>query len=303
MRDPDGPPVTAPDIQDREGERRAPPSAQPTLLADLLETRPTSSALRFALVGLASTAASAGLALVFRVPATGVFTVFLSAAALVGPLDHLLVDNRDAIWVHRRSAWAANRRTALCVLALFLGMTTAYVALAALLGRERILTDYHLSLDVARLSGGDVLSARFGDAVALFTHNLRVLGAVFALAFVFRTYGALLVLGWNAAVWGIVLTLLVTGAMQHTGQSPTLFVAGATLALLPHLLLEAASYVITALSAIFVSKGLVLYGLADPRLLRVARASGVLLIVALGALGLAAIVEQGFAPWLLGRLR
>lgn len=280
-----------------------PPQPARTLLGDLIVLREAASAWRYLLVGFAYTALSAALCLALGFPEAGVFTVFLAAAGLAGPLTRILDENRDGIWVHQRPAWQVNRRTALCMLALFLGMVLAFVGLAVWLGPEGIARQFRFAMRAAGLSTGDILDRSFGAFGGLVRHNFTVMGAAAVLAFVFRSYGALLALGWNAAVWGIVLTLLVMRGAAGAETAPAWFVMIATLAMLPHLVAEAAGYVIAALAAIFLSKGVARYALSDAAFRRVGRA--VLLLLAVGAALLiaAAALEQSFAPWVLGWLR
>lgn len=274
-----------------------------TLLGDLIAVRPEAPAWRYGLVGFAYTAISALLCLALGFPEAGVFTVFLAAAALAGPFTQILDENRDGIWVHQRPAWQVNRRTTLCVLALFSGMVIAFVSLAVWLGADGVARQFRFAMQAAGLSSGDILSRSFGTFGSLTRHNLTVMGAAAIFAFVFRSYGALLALGWNAAVWGIVLTLLVMRGVDSSAHGGLVFVATATAAVLPHLIAEAAGYVLAALAAIFLSKGLARYDLGEAAFWRVGRAALLLLAVAVGLLLAAAALEQSFAPWLLGRLK
>lgn len=276
-----------------------------TLLADLLgrhiEHHPRPLAVGVA--GLLFTTTSAALTLAFGLPHAGIFAIFLASAALAAPFSWLLDDNREAIWSRGESAWHANRRTALGVLGLFAGMTTGFVIWSAILGAEGIRAHFGFALDAAHISHDDILSRRFGEVGPLFSHNLAVLVACMALAFIYRSYGALLALGWNAAVWGVVLTLLVMRALHGTPVHPVLFVLTAAGAVLPHLLVEAAGYVLGALAAIFLSRGLARYQARDGRFRRVAGAASLLLVVAVVLLWVGALLEQHFAPRVLATLR
>lgn len=274
-----------------------------TLLADFLGAAPTSPPTRFLLVGFVYTAIAAILTLLFGLPGAGIFVVFLSAAALAGPLDSILIDNREAIWTTGQRPWKANRRTAACLLALFIGMVIAFAGLAIWLGHAEVIRRFGFIMKAAGLTSGDLLTRDFGEMTAVFSHNLGVLTVIGALAFVFRAYGALLGLGWNAAIWGIVLTVLALRGIDGSSMHPALYAAGAALAVLPHLIVEAAAYAIGALAAIFFSRGIVRYGLTDRRLFQVVRACVGLYVTAVLLLLLGAALEQHFVPRVLGWLR
>lgn len=281
------------------------PPPRSTLLADLLGTRIEQQPRPLAVLaaGFLFTTASAALTLAFGLPHAGIFAIFLASAALAAPFSWLLDDNREAIWSRGENPWRANRRTALGVLGLFAGMTGGFVLLSAWLGTSGIQEHFGFTLEAARISRDDILSRRFGEVGPLFTHNLAVMVACMALAFIYRSYGALLALGWNAAVWGVVLTLLVMRSLENTHVAPVLFVATAAGAVLPHLLAEAAGYVLGALAAIFLSRGLARYRTDDGRFRRVARAAGLLLTTAILLLLVGALLEQHFAPRVLATLR
>ena len=68
---------------------------------------------------------------------------------------------------------------------------------------------------------------------------------------------------------------------------------------MPHLVVEAAAYVVGALSAIFLSRGVTLYGVTDPRLRRVLVAVLVLAVFSVVLLLLAGLREINYAPRIL----
>ena len=181
---------------------------------------------------------------------------------------------------------------------------TTFVVATLLLGPAQAAHEFAFALRAADVSNDTLLGDRFGSVGSVgsvLAHNLVVAVALFLLAVVFRAYGALLALTWNAAVWGTVLTLLVERrAAQPDGPAlPSALLA--VVAVFPHLVIEGAADVVVALAGIFASKGLLSYDLSDERLGRVLGAVLRLLLVAVIALGVAAIVETRFAPLLLGR--
>ncbi len=232
----------------------------------------------------------------------GMFSIFLTAAALRHRLGDVLDRNRDDIWQERATPFEANRNAALRLLALFVGIAAAYAATAVLLGTEAEQT-FEFALSVAGVDGGSILSRSFGNLAGLVVHNAAVFATVFLLSLAYRTYGTLLALTWNACVWGVVLTQLVSRGTLVTTVPIAVFVPGAFLAILPHFLLEALAYVLASLAAIFTSRAMVKYGLRDARLLRVMLSCATMLGAGVVVLVVAALAEAYLVPVVLGFLR
>jgi uncharacterized membrane protein SpoIIM required for sporulation len=90
-----------------------------------------------------------------------------------------------------------------------------------------------------------------------FSHNSGVLFTVFVLSFLYRGYAAVLILSWNACVWGLSLAFVTLHYSQDAIGLGVVWVAAKTiLALLPHLALEALAYICVSLSAIKMSKSI-----------------------------------------------
>lgn len=258
---------------------------------------------RIAGEGALMTLASVLITSSWNVQQAGVFSMFLSSAALVTRMNDLLAENREMIWTHKKSSITSNRVTALGILALFTGMMLAYVATASFLGESRALDSFGFALSTAQLGGDTIASRRFGGLLGLLSHNAAVLASFVVLAVVYRSFGALLALSWNACVWGVTLTLLVMRGITGHGTTTAIYVGVAVLALLPHIVLEAAAYVLGALAGIFLSKGLARYDLQTREFREVLRASGWLVLVASVMLVAAAAVEHWFPDHLLRLLR
>lgn len=235
------------------------------------------------------------------VPQWGFFAVFLAAAGPTGRLDVLLERNRRAIQQREMPPLRANAATAACVLALFLGSFAAFATAALWMGEARLGAGFGFVLELARLGDETLLTRSFSSALPLFINNAMVLGLFFALAFIYRSYGALLALSWNACVWGLVLAFLARRGMAHSAR-PALFILVSALAVLPHLILEASAYVLGSLGAIFLSKGLLKYAPGQPLFAGVMRAVLALCALALGCLLLGALIEASVPRLILSLL-
>jgi hypothetical protein len=228
----------------------------------------------------------------------GVLSIFLVAAGLTPRFHQLLEENRDLIWEEQRSGWAANALTARSMLAVFSGILTAYLVVAGVIGAEGIRMVFTPALQVAGATETGQALVRFSRFDALLTHNLSIVVSFFGLAFVYRTYAALVALAFSACVWGS-LPVLALSQHRFEGLAARIgWITAATLGVIPTLLLEAAALVFGSLSAIYVSKGLVQYNLTDPRQFQVLRASLILLVLAVVAAALSSLTEW----WLLSRI-
>lgn len=217
----------------------------------------------------------------------GLLSLFLLTAALSDRLTLLLEENRTGIWIEGRSGWRANGRTAWGILLIFTGIFAGHVVIATTLGEARVAELFDFALRSAAL-GADTLERRdFGTVPELVAHNLRVLVVVGLLSFVYRAYGAMLAIAWNASVWAIALTVLWLRAPEG---------GTAVLAVVPHVLLEGLAYVTTALAFLFASKGLATHPVGDPALGRVLRAC----LVLLAGAGLALLLAAATEVWVAG---
>ncbi len=283
------------------------PAGTETLIGHLFDhPLPTGGWRRYALLFAEAVVAAVVAVLLPRVlglDEPGLIALFLTSAGLSARMHGLLAENREAVWTSSTPT-DANRRTTFAILTLFAGILTTFVVATLLLGPTQAAQEFAFALRAADVTNDTLLHDRFGSVGGVggvLAHNLVVAVALFLLALVFRAYGALLALTWNAAVWGTVLTLLVErrAAQPHGAALPSALLA--VVAVFPHLVIEGAADVMVALAGIFASKGLLSYELNDKRLARVLGAVLRLLFVAVIALGVAAIVETRLAPLVLGR--
>lgn len=229
---------------------------------------------------------------VWNLPEKGLVSVFLAAAALATWFRQLLDENRDAIWHLQVPSRTANTRTGLSVLAMFMGIFTAFGIGAAFIGEDQVQEGFRFIFASAGVEHGTILTRQFANFGGVLGHNALVMLAFFCLAFVYHSYGALLTLAWNGCAWALVLVVLVMRGAAASDVSPPLFIAVAIAAVLPHLILEAAAYVSATLASVFLSRAMFKYGIIDPRTKQVAWACVKLLLAAVVALVLAAAVES-----------
>jgi hypothetical protein len=261
-----------------------------------LGERPWRQKLQLTIEALLSTVVSVYVTVTLGVEEAGLVSLFLVAAALSNRVAQLLEENRRNIWERGLGGWRTNRATAGAILALIGGVFAGYALVAYAFGEARVASLFGFALRAAALGGESLLERDFGTFPALLAHNGGVLLVIACLAFVYRAYGTMLALAWNACIWALVITTLAVRGASSSGVSPVRAIAVATATLAPHLLLEGVAYITVSLAFLFASKGLTTYPANDARLRRVLGASAMLTLAACVALVLAAAVEVALPP-------
>jgi hypothetical protein len=252
----------------------------------------------------------------------GFFGIFLTAASLLSRFDKLLAENKREVFVLKRSHTQAYINTSKSILAMFLGMCTATLLTVLAMEQAQVATAYGFIFELVGLEDSNLFNRQFSDTGAIFGHNLAVSLVIVVLCSLYRTYGALLTLGWNASIWVVVLVTLTRGVL-NTGVKNTAEVSVmAFIGLTPHLVLEGVAYIMLALASIGYSQGLTRYGLAlktaqpvsdashqalkhpqDQVLQSISMASMALIGLGLVVLAVAAVVESQYAPWMIAEIK
>ena len=249
-------------------------------------------------IGFAAFAITAGW-LLFPTEASlvGVFLIALGQARTVQTLLHR---NRDEIWEHRRPPRKANLRLAAALSVVFAGIFTAYAVAALLLSEVHVAEAF--GRQIGNYGGQSLTEIRFDDLGLILGHNALVALIGFLFALLYRHGGLLLVLAWNASVWGAVFPWLARTAPDVGAGGSVLYLGKTLLAITPHLAPEAFSYVLVAISGVFLSKTVVRYEFGSPRFKQAAFASLRILAFALLLLTAASLIEALVAPRLIAGL-
>lgn len=124
----------------------------------------------------------------------------------------------------------------------------------------------------------------------LLSNNFLVLVAVFIMALLTGD-GAIFLITWNASVWGAIFGITAKNAALFAGKNPLYFFGLIMLIVFPHMILEALSYFLAAISGSVISKDVILEEFASDRFMEVFGFNLYLLLFALVFLLLGAIVE------------
>lgn len=255
-------------------------------------------------VVLAESVLAVSLGIVAGVLAFGreasVVGVFLTALAQAGTVERLLDRNRAQIWEGGVPPRRANLQLAQSLTVLFLGVFATYVAAVQLTPEERVNAWFERQL--GSFLAGSMREVAFGSVSALLERNALVLVACFAVAFVYRHGGMLLVLAWNASRWGVIFSYVARTAALDEGDSVASHLLRTLAAILPHLLFEAVAYVLVAMAGVFLSKALEKYPIGSAPFRQVGRAVGRLVAVGALTLAAAAALEAWVAPRLVAAL-
>ncbi len=178
----------------------------------------------------------------------GVVSLFLGSAGLSSRFKQL-VRRGGRVGGGRglRTRLANAGRALIATTPLAAGMFLAYFGLCVLLGAQGVEDRFGFAMTAARVDEQGLEVARFRGSYGMLGHNLLVLLSAFLLAFVYRGFGALLTLTWNASAWAVALYFLL-GSGATVGVHPAARVLVAVAAIAPHLVLEAIAYLAGALA-------------------------------------------------------
>jgi uncharacterized membrane protein SpoIIM required for sporulation len=225
--------------------------------------------------------------------------LMFAIAALAGFVFPLFQRNAKEIWSRRLTPLYANLLLFGDLLLLFAGLMAGFLAVPLALGMTtyaEVFSGIARFVDVRRTSLG---SFDFSGTREILQVNVRVAMVFFLIGLLFRYVGTLIVVVWNASTWGVVFAAALAGGLVDTGTG-----IGAGLRLgavvLPHLLVETAAYLCSAMAGIFLSKAVQRYRFMGERFEIVGRSVLSLLAVSLALVVLAALLEGIWGRWLAG---
>jgi uncharacterized membrane protein SpoIIM required for sporulation len=232
--------------------------------------------------------------------AAGLIGVFLVAMGQAGTVEKLLDRNRDEIWQRVCPSHVANLRLAVALLAMFSGILLSYVLAALVAPLSRIPEMF--APQVGNYAGHSMTDVEFGEMGAVLANNLVVLAVAFILSLLYRHGGMLLVLAWNASVWGVVFPYMARTAPDLAAGGPPLYLVKAMASILPHLVPEALAYVLVAMAGVFASRAIQKYDMGSAEFRRVMAAVARISALSVALLVAACAVEAYVAPALVGLL-
>jgi len=131
----------------------------------------------------------------------------------------------------------------------------------------------------------------------LFANNLKVLIFCLIASFIYGS-GAVFIITWNASVWGTIFALVAKQSAAVTGQNPFLYFALTLLAVFPHMILEASSYFIAAISGGVVNKSVLREKLFSKRFTQIIEDGLMMFVIAVIVLVIAVYIEANITGYI-----
>ncbi len=233
----------------------------------------------------------------------GTISIFLCVLGLLPTLGSL-VDRKKSKSKPLAQLLSEEKRTrprydltlAVSLLMLFVGVMLAYAAWVLILPEEVVRRCFNGQLGPWLDMGTSGFRAR--PLAPILSNNLLVMVGVLLLSMLYRNGGALLVLCWNASVWGAAFAWFAT-VESVSGLGAVIRWLGLTASVLPHIVLEATGYILTALVGLLLIRLIVRFRdvALDRRelLMGIGKLGG----AALACVVLGAVAETALAPRLL----
>lgn len=171
---------------------------------------------------------------------------------------------------------------------LFLGILVVYSVATVVLPSFQINDLFKQQLDMRHRTGNAVFQQ--GLFQSILVNNFFVLIACFLLSLISGD-GAIFLITWNASVWGTIFGVTARNAALNAGVSAVYYLSLVLLIVFPHMLLEALSYILAAISGGLISKNVLLERFDSSRFQMVFRYNSAIFIAALVLLLIGAIVE------------
>ncbi|MEA3430229.1 MAG: stage II sporulation protein M [Nanoarchaeota archaeon] len=102
----------------------------------------------------------------------------------------------------------------------------------------------------------------------IFFSNFWILLLVLVASFIYGA-GSIFIITWNASVWGVVFGLIARNSAAVSHQNPYFYFILTMIAVFPHMLAEASSYFLAAVSGGVISKGVIREKLMSKRFKRI----------------------------------
>ena len=199
--------------------------------------------------------------------------------------------------VSLRALWKDDANIVRIYIFLFLGILLVYSVGTILMPSMETNTLFREQLEIRFGEGfaGNAFST--GLFFDLLQNNFFVLLACFIMALLTGD-GAIFLITWNASVWGTIFGITAKYAGAFSGQNPFYLFGIIMLVVFPHMMIEAISYFLAAISGSVISKDVILEEFASDRFFEVFGFNLYLLLIALLFLLLGAGVEA----WVLGNV-
>ena len=139
-------------------------------------------------------------------------------------------------------------------LLLFVGIFISYCAIGVFTSNAYVQHYFGAQLRVAGIAGQ--ATGAGGEFVSILLNNLMVLAICFVLSLAYGS-GSILFIVWNASVWGIVFGFFIRQSAVAEGVNALAYFSKMFLPFLPHMVTEAASYIVAAIMGGVIAKAII----------------------------------------------
>lgn len=234
----------------------------------------------------------------FRIE-TGIVSIFLITLSLIWAASFLFERNSREIWEKIATPYKANTKLAFSLLCIFFGILLGYGFFVLFTKISIVKELLAMQLGIYREIKVSIKDIDFGNFKTILINNFTVLIIVFFISLIYRLGGVLLVIVWNASVWGSVFFYIIKSTCGTAQMNPIYYFLTTILCISPHLFTEALGYILCSMSGFFISKSLTKYEIGSDQFLRVSKASLAILGISLGFIVLSAYLESNLAPKLI----
>ena len=163
------------------------------------------------------------------------------------------------------------------------------------------ITTSHIFSQQAEVIGSAAESAATGQAYysaglfkSILMNNLLVLLFCLIASLIYGA-GSIFIITWNASAWGVIFALIAKNSALATGTNPFVYFSLTMLAVFPHLILEAGSYLLAAIAGGIISKAVIKEKPFSEEFNRVLEDGLMMFILAIVVLVIAVAIESYFA--------
>jgi hypothetical protein len=227
----------------------------------------------------------------FRIE-TSLISVFLTTLSLLWTAGFLFERNTREIWEKITTPLQANKKLTISLVCIFIGVMFGYGVFVLFTNTSIIKELLSIQLGIYKEIKISIQDINFSSFNKIFFDNFAVLILVFFVALIYRIGGVVLVIVWNASVWGSVFAYIIKSASGTAQINPVYYFFATILCISPHLSVEALGYILCSMSGFFISKGITKYDLGSFEFKRALKASSVILLISIMLILLSAFLES-----------
>lgn len=227
---------------------------------------------------------------------TSLISVFFTAISLTWTCTILFERHKTETWGNITTPFNAHRKLAISLLCVFVGVMLGY-GLFVVFSKTSVSSELlSRQLGIYREIKISIKDINFSDFNFTLKNNIAVLFIVFFIALIYRLGGVLLIIIWNASVWGSVFSYISKLGVENAYMNPITYFLLTVLCISPHLIIEATGYTLCGMSGLFISKGITRYKFLSDQFFQISKSFISLFISSLLLIITASFIESNLTP-------